>query len=150
MPTLTSKPPLLRSLLEWILCRPWLTVTCFAALSLFFSAQIPKLSFRTSIYDLLIENLSDTVRYRQAKSLFGSDEIIRVVVKADDIYDPATFAKIEALSEAFGKIEGIRRVISLPDIRQSVDPGRNWTIDQFRQVIGPVDLIKHNLVSSDQ
>jgi predicted RND superfamily exporter protein len=119
-------------------------------ISLFFALQIPKLSFRTSIYDLLIENLADSIRYQKAKKVFGSDEIIQIVVKADSIFDTATFRKIEILSEAFGNIEGVRRVISLPAIRQKVDPGRTWAIEQFAKVTSPVDLFKKNLISADQ
>ena len=150
MPTRPSKPLSFRSALDGVLSRPWVSVACFALISLFFALQIPKLSFRTSIYDLLIENLSDSIRYQRAKKVFGSDEIIRVVVKADDIFDPATFTKIEILSEAFSKIEGVRRVISLPGIRQKIDPGRSWTIDQFAKVTSPVDLFKKNLISADR
>ena len=150
MPTRLSKPLSFRSALEWILSKPWVSIACFAVISLFFALQIPKLTFRTSIYDLLIENLSDSTRYQTAKDVFGSDEIIQVVVKADAIFDTATFRKIEVLSEAFRKIEGVRRVISLPGIRQKVDPGRNWTIDEFAKVTSPVDLFKKNLISADQ
>ena len=150
MPTQPSKLSSLRSALEWILSRPWVSIACFVLISIFFALQIPKLSFRTSIYDLLIEDLSDSIRYHKAQKVFGSDEIIQVVVKADDIFDTATFAKIEVLSEAFSKIEGVRRVISLPGIRQKVDPGRTWTIDQFAKVTSPVDLFKKNLISADQ
>jgi hypothetical protein len=150
MPTRLSKPLSFRLALEWILSKPWLSIACFAAISLFFAFQIPKLSFRTSIYDLLIENLSESIRYQRAKNVFGSDEIIQVVVKADSIFDPATFRKIDVLSEAFDNIEGVRRVISLPGIRQKVDPDKNWSIDQFAKVTSPVDLLQKNLISADQ
>ncbi|MBW2432618.1 MAG: MMPL family transporter, partial [Deltaproteobacteria bacterium] len=149
MPTRFSKPLSFRSALDGILSRPWISVVCFALITLFFAIQIPKLSFRTSIYDLLIENLSDSVRYQRAKKVFGSDELIQVVVKAESIFDTTTFKKIEILAEALSQIDGVRRVISLPDIRHKVDPGKNWTIDQFAQVISPVDLFKKNLISAD-
>ncbi len=150
MPTRPSKPLSFRSVLEWILLRPWVSVACFVLISLLFALQIPKLSFRTSIYDLLIENLSDSIRYQNARKVFGSDEIIQVVVKADDVFDTATFRKIEILSETFSRIEGVKRIISLPGIRQKVDPQKEWTIDQFADVILPVDLFKKNLISADR
>lgn len=150
MPTGSPHPSVFRSILAWTITRPWVSITCFAAISLFFWTHIPRLSFHTSIYDLLVENLSDSIRYRNAKTLFGSDEIIRVVITAEDIFDPATFSKIEALSEAFSRIEGIKRVISLSDIRQNVDPGRTWTMEQFAQVTAPVGLITKNLISDDR
>ena len=149
MPTRPLKPYSFRPVLEWILLRPWVSIACFVLISLFFVLQIPRLSFKTSIYDLLIENLSDSIRYQRAKKVFGSDEIIQVVVKADNIFDSATFRKIELLSEAFSKIEGVKRSISLPAIRQKIDPQKDWTIDQFAEVLLPVDLLKKNLLSAD-
>ena len=149
MPNRFLKTLSFRSSLEWILNRPLVIVACFAAVSIFFALQIPKLAFRTSIYELLIDNLSETIRYADSKKVFGSDEIIQVVVKADDILDAVAFRKIEALSETFGTIPGVRRVISLPAIKKKVDPGGNWTIDEFAKVVAPVELFKNNLISAD-
>jgi hydrophobe/amphiphile efflux-3 (HAE3) family protein len=150
MSTRPLKPLSFRSALEKILSKPWMSIAFFAVISLLFALQIPKLSFRTSIYDLLIENLPESIRYQNAKKVFGSDDIIQVVVKADSIFDTATFRKIEVLSEALAKIEGVRRVISLPGILKKVDPGGNWTIARFAKVIAPVDLFTKNLISADQ
>jgi len=140
MPNRFFKTLSFRSSLEWILNRPLVIVACFAAVSIFFALQIPKLAFRTSIYELLIDNLPETIQYENSKQVFGSDEIIQVVVKADDVLDAAAFRKIEALSETFGTIPGVRRVISLPAIKKKVDPGGNWTIDEFAKVAAPVEL----------
>jgi predicted RND superfamily exporter protein/anti-sigma regulatory factor (Ser/Thr protein kinase) len=138
-----------RSTLEWNLKRPLVIIACFVAVSIFFALQIPKLAFRTSIYELLIDDLPETIRYESFKKVFGSDEIIQVVVKADNILDSAAFRKIEALSETFSAIPGVRRVISLPVIKQKIDPGGKWTIDEFAKVAAPVELFKNNLISAD-
>ena len=118
-------------------------------LPFFFALQIPKLAFRTSIYDLLIDDLPETIHYTSFKKIFGSDEIIQVVVKADNIFDSAAFRKIEVLSATFSDIPGVRRVISLPVIKKKVDPGGRWTIDEFAKVAAPVELFKNNLISAD-
>jgi len=149
MPNRFLKPLFFRTSLEWILHRPLVIIACFLAGSIFFALQIPKLTFRTSIYDLLIDDLPETIRYKNFKEVFGSDEIIQVVVKADNIFDPAVFRKIEVLSETFSNIPGVRRVISLPLIKKRVDPGGNWSIDEFAKVLAPVELFKNNLISAD-
>ena len=149
MPNRFLKPISFRSALEWILHRPLVIIACFLAVSIFFALQVPKLTFRTSIYDLLIDNLPETIRYSGFKEVFGSDDIIQVVVKADNIFDPAVFRKIEILSETFSEIPGVKRVISLPVIKQKVDPGGKWTIDEFAKVVAPVELFKNNLISAD-
>ena len=96
-------------MLQWILRRPIVVILIITLITLFFTWQIPHLSFKTSIYDLQIENLPETTRYEDFKKLFGSDEIIRVVVKCENVFDSLTFRKIEQLSEAAAEIDGISR-----------------------------------------
>ena len=119
------------------------------ALTLLFAWQLPGLSFRTSVYELIIEDLPETAAYETFKKTFGSDEMIRVVARAENVFNPATYRQIELLSQAASEIEGVRRVISLPEIKKAVDPGDNWPIDKFARLVGPVDLFRKNIVSED-
>jgi uncharacterized protein len=114
-----------------------------------FALQIPKLSFSTSVYDLVIEDLPETNHYKAFKKIFGSDEIIRVVVRSDNVFDPLVFRKLEILSKTAAQIKGVRRVISLPGIKKSIDISGEWTLDEFARVIEPVELFNHNIVSAD-
>ncbi len=120
------------------------------AITLFFLWHLPNLSFRTSIYDLIIEDLPETIRYREFKSIFGSDEIIRIVIRAQNIFDPLTFQKIEHLSNSAAKINGIRRVISLPSIKSDVEAGKKWRLEEFQELVAPIKLFDKNLLSADQ
>ncbi len=119
------------------------------AVTLFFLWHLPNLSFRTSIYDLIIEDLPETKRYQEFKSIFGSDEIIRIVVRAQNIFDPLTFKKIEQLSSSAAQITGIRRVISLPSIKSDVEAGKKWRLEAFQKLVAPVRLFHKNLLSAD-
>ena len=138
-----------RVMLEWMLHRPLLVIFATAALTLFFAWQLPDLSFKTSIYDLQIEDLPETAYYNNFKKLFGSDEIIRVVIKSNNVFDPVTFRKIEQLAETAAAIKGVRRVISLPGIKKAVDVSGDWSLEKFSAVISPVDLFQKNLISTD-
>ncbi|MFZ1200356.1 MAG: MMPL family transporter, partial [Desulfobacterales bacterium] len=139
-----------RGYLEWTVRRPAIAIAVALAVSVFFAWQIPHLSFKTSVYDLEIEDLAETLRYQDFKKVFGSDEIIRIVVKADDVFDDATFAGITALADAVAKIDGVRRVVSLPGIKQAVDPSGSWDLKKFYAVISPVELFKKNLLADDR
>ena len=136
--------------LEWTIRRPAAVIGIALAVSVFFAWQLPHLSFKTSIYDLEIENLPETARYQDFKKLFGSDEIIRIVVKADDVFETATFAKIGELAEAVSKIDGVRRVVSLPGIKKAVDFTGKWHMDKFAAVVSSVPLFHKNLFSDDR
>ncbi|MGD9085641.1 MAG: efflux RND transporter permease subunit [Desulfobacterales bacterium] len=138
-----------KEMLDWTLRKPLVVIAIILAITLLFAWQIRHLSFKTSIYDLQIENLPETARYEDFKKLFGSDEIIRVVVKAENIFDSLTYSKIEQLAERATQIDGVRRVISLPGIKKAVDVTGNWDMEKFSAVISGVDLFKNNLFSTD-
>ena len=138
-----------KEMIEWILRKPFVVIAITLAITLFFVWQVRNLSFKTSIYDLQIEDLPETTRYEDFKKLFGSDEIIRIVVKAENIFDSATYIKIEKLVEQAAQIDGVRRVISLPGIKKAVDVTGNWDMEKFQAVVMGVDLFKDNLFSAD-
>ena len=138
-----------KEMLEWTLRKPLVVISIILAITLFFAWQVRHLSFKTSIYDLQIENLPETARYEDFKKLFGSDEIIRVVVKADNVFDELAFRKIEQLAEKAAQIEGVRRVISLAGIKKAVDVAGSWSLEKFHAVVSAADLFQKNLFSSD-
>jgi predicted RND superfamily exporter protein len=138
-----------KEMLEWTLRRPLVVIAIVLAITLFFAWQIRNLSFKTSIYDLQIEDLPETIRYEDFKKLFGSDEIIRVVVKGGNVFDALTFRKIEQLAEKAAQIDGVRRVISLPGIKKAVDVTGNWSMEKFYAVVSGADLFQNNLFSPD-
>jgi predicted RND superfamily exporter protein len=149
MPKTLSKRFSFLSVLEWIVRRPFVVLLVGSIVTLFFALHIPTLSFRTSIYDLIIQDLPEAMRYDTFKSEFGSDEIIRVVVKADNIFETETFRKIERLSQTLAEIRGIRRVISLPDIKKAVDTSGKWSVAEFKKLVAPVEMFRKNLISND-
>ncbi len=121
-----------------------------SVLTCFFAFHIPRLSFRTSVYDLLIEDLPDTAVYENLKAEFGSDEMIRLVVKTDNIFKAATFRKIEDISNKCADLEGVRRIISLAQIKKAIDPSAKMSLVQFETVVKPVALFQRNLISTDR
>ena len=141
---------LLQQLFVWILSRPLIVICIIAAVTFLFGWRLPDLAFKTSIYDLQIEDLPETAQYDSFKKIFGSDEIIRVVIKSENIFDPVTFHKVEQLAQAAAGIEGVRRVISLPGVKKAVDVSGNWDMEKFSSLVAPVELFHKNLISDDR
>jgi len=140
---------LLTGFLARMFHRPGIVIAIVAVVTILFGWHLPKLSFRTSIYDLVVADLPATVRYNAFRKQFGSDEIIRVVIRTRHVFDPVIFNHVTHLSDAAGKINGIRRVISLPDIQKTVDVSGTWSLDKFAAIIAPADLFVKNLISAD-
>jgi len=139
----------LRRFLERVISHPRIVILIIMAISALFAMQIPRLSFRTSVYDLVIEDLPDAKTHAAFKKIFGSDEIIRVVVRSGGVFEPAIFKELEDLAEAATGIPGVRRVISLPGIKKSVDPAGKWPLDKFSEVVAPIELFKRNILSEN-
>jgi hypothetical protein len=81
-------------------------------------------------YDRLRMGLAATAhRHTRPRPCYRkSDEIIRIVIKSDNIFDPETFREVTGLAQKAVQIKGVRRVISLPDIKRTID-GRPGEID---------------------
>ncbi|MBR9985425.1 MAG: MMPL family transporter [Desulfosarcina sp.] len=126
-----------------------IALAVIAALTLLFAAFIPRLAFKTSIHDLIIEDLPENAQYNSFKAVFGSEEIIRLVVKCSDVFDPLNFQKISQLEAAGKKIAGVQRVIGLPGIKEAVDLSGNWPMQKFVAFVSGVALFKHNLIAED-
>jgi uncharacterized protein len=144
-----AKGTMTHDLLEWIFKRRLLVLLGIVAVSLALGWQIPSLTFRTSIYELVIDDLPANLRYEEFKQVFGSDEIIRVVIKTENVFDATTFAEIESLAETATQIKGVGRVISLPGIKKALDPQGKWELGRLADVVGPVELFQRNLISDD-
>ena len=145
----SKEPFLFIRMLKWIVRNPFLVITIIASITLFFFFLIPKLSIKTTIYDLVIENIPETTQYEKFKQLFGSDEIIRIVIKGGNVFDPTNFGEIERMADSAAGIAGVKRTISLPGIKKAVDPAGNWNLEKFGRMIAPIDLFRTNLISSD-
>ena len=97
----------------------------------------------------MIENIPETIQYNAFKKLFGSDEIIRIVVKGADVFDAETFNQVTQISEEALRITGVRRIISLPQIKKEIDISGRLSLQDFAGRIRPVELFRKNLISDD-
>jgi predicted RND superfamily exporter protein len=136
--------------LRFVIRHPVLILTLIGLITILFAIRLPDLRFQTSIYDLAIEDLPESVYYRQFKKMFGSEEMILVAAKVNNVFAPQTFERLRALSKAISKIPGVRRVLSLPGIKGDMDLTVRWTPEEFRDIIGPIALFKQNFLSEDQ
>ncbi len=136
--------------LKFVIDHPLQIIILILALTIFFGWKLPNLRFETSIYDLAIEDLSENIAYQQFKEEFGTEEIILVVAKSKNSFDPEIFQKIGGLSQELSEIQGIRRAISLPSIKKDMDITDKWSLSDFEKIIAPIDLFHKNLISADK
>ena len=66
-------PCTLQGWLNRLLNRPYAVITFIGIITLFFLFYANRLSFDTSVYDLIIENIPETIQYQDYKTVFGSE-----------------------------------------------------------------------------
>lgn len=108
---------MLRRLLSVPLRRPRATLAVMLAITAVLGAFAPRIKVDSSIENLLPRDDPDRVYYREVRDLFGSEEITVIGVFADDVYAPATLAKIDHLSEQLAAIPGVHEVLSLTTMK---------------------------------
>ena len=70
--------------------------------------------------------------YARIRTIFGSDDVGVVGIRADDIFAPATMEKIARVTDALGRIQGVERVFSITN-----------TVDPAADVLNPPRLLPH-------
>jgi uncharacterized protein len=138
-----------RSILIWEISHPKTVFLMIVIVSLVLGWRLPDLTVKTSIYDMVIEDIDATRQYRSFQETFGSDDIIRVVVKGNAVFESSFFQRVMTLSDALKEIKGIRRVLSLPDIKKDVDPRDRWSLEKFALICKPITMFDNNLLSGD-
>jgi len=142
--------PAFQKWLAVLLRRPWWVLAAVLMVTIALGWSLPRLRIGSSVHDLVVEDLRETARYRAFKQVFESDEIIRIVLRADNVLSRETFAQVADLARKAAEIDGVRRVISLPGIKNTVDPTAEWTLERFAALIEPVHLFSGNLISADR
>jgi uncharacterized protein len=138
-----------KKILPWLLRHPLGVGLMLLVITLFFGWQIPKLNVKTTIYDLIIEDLPATTEYRAFQKTFGSDEIIRVVLRGQNVLDAEFFAKLSKTSTALEKVKGVGRVISLDAVKKAIDPQAELSLARFEKMLAPAKLFYQNLIADD-
>ena len=139
-----------KSWFKFAIDHPFQIIAVMILITLLLGLRLPKLRFQTSIYDLAIKDLSESRAYQKFKEEFGTEEIILVVVKSKNTFDPEVFRKIGGLSQELSGIHGVRRAISLPSIKKDMDITDKWSLPDFERIIAPIGLFQKNLISDDK
>ena len=74
----------------------------------------------SSVENLLPSGDPDRVFYEAAAKQYGDEEVTLVGIFADDIFTPATLAKIRTLSDRVAAIDGVHEVLSLATVKAAM------------------------------
>ncbi|MGH7340173.1 MAG: hypothetical protein ACREKH_06755, partial [Candidatus Rokuibacteriota bacterium] len=101
----------------WTFERPWLAMALVLLLTAAAAVTLPALETDPSGEGLKVANDPARVLYEGVKRRFGGDHLTVVLVKADDVFTPATLRTVARLTEGLEGLSGVTRVESLTTVR---------------------------------
>ncbi len=137
------------SALSWMLKHPKTILIILVFVTLLLGIQLPKLKPHFSIYDFVVEKLPESQAVRKHNRKFGSEEMIRIVVKAKNIYEPVLFNTIGDLAQTAMHIPGVIRVMSLPQIKSAIESSPSMELQHFKRLAASMELFQDQLVTAD-
>ena len=92
---------------------PRATLLVAAVLTIGLGVFAVRFQVDSAVDRLLPEGDADGVYYEDARRAFGSEDVVVVGLFADDVFAPATLARMGRLSAALAQLPGVEEVISL-------------------------------------
>jgi predicted RND superfamily exporter protein len=99
---------------------PRTTLTLVAALTALFSVFASRFQVDSAVDQLLPEHDPGGAYYAGVRETFGNEEIAVIGVFGDDVFAPATLARIDRLSRRLAALDGVQQVTSLTTLENVI------------------------------
>ncbi|MEW5825568.1 MAG: MMPL family transporter [Candidatus Bipolaricaulota bacterium] len=153
----------MRWLVDWIIRRPWITLTGLLLVTAFFLAGIPRLTVDNSVDSMLPSDHPARLLYDEVNVTFGGTDVMVVALESEDLFGEPSLAQVADLTDAFGRIPGVDEVVSLSTARRmdgeegtlivrdlmDVVPGNEEARGALREYVLNQELYVNSIVSSD-
>ncbi|MEA2077754.1 MAG: MMPL family transporter [Candidatus Marinimicrobia bacterium] len=93
-------------------------ILVFPILTLLFVFGLMHLEIEPDINDMIPSTMSSRIQTTHIESVFGSNNLIIVVLETDDVLDPVTLERVKKLTRIFQRHGDIERVTSLYTLKQ--------------------------------
>src|SRR6056297_3437207 len=95
--------------------RPKLNIIIIIGITLFFAAQLPKITLDNDVFNFVPENHPETQAYQRTTDLFGSSMILGVGLEfpGESIFSPEPLKLIRELTAEFEDFDHVESVMSL-------------------------------------
>ena len=113
---LDERSRLPRALVRVSLGHPALCLAFWLGVCLLLTPGVLRLRIETSTDSLLDRESAKWEYYEATQRSFGGDEIIVVMLRSEEPYDPELLEAVSLLSERFRRLSGVRRVDSLSTV----------------------------------
>lgn len=113
---------------------PWSIIVLFILFTLFFASRMPSARFDPRIKTLLPDHMEARLNLDRIEAMFGGTEVVMIGFdsgRPGGVLDPDLLRRIDAVSEAFGEIPGVDRVMSLSTVKDIRGGSGFLEVDSF-------------------
>jgi len=93
-------------------------IIVFPVLTLLFAFGLMNLEIEPDINDMIPSTMASRIQTDHIESIFGSNNLIVVVLETEDVLDPVTLKRVKKLTRVFQRHGDIERVTSLFTLKQ--------------------------------
>jgi predicted RND superfamily exporter protein len=146
---------------KWLVERPRIVLVAALVLTVLLGVETLQLRIESSLDSVLPHGDPAVTYYEKVREQFGSDDVAVVGVLADDVFAPGTIEKIDRVTKALQKIDGVETVLSItnapdpaadvflpPKLMPRVPPTPE-DLAALRAKLDATPLYRQNLLSED-
>ena len=100
-------------MIRWLIGYPRSVLVVALVVTVVLGYDALDLRVESSIESVLPDGDPGVVYYQETRERFGSDDVGVIGVRADDIFAATTLKKIDTVTRALGKIDGVEQVLSI-------------------------------------
>jgi hydrophobe/amphiphile efflux-3 (HAE3) family protein len=148
---------------ETVVRFPWLYILLFLLITVFFGSFLHKAEIDPELENDLPLDFPSRVSMNMIEDIFGGNEMIMIVLTADDVLNPDTLRRTKEISKRMERLNHVDRVLSLFELKyirgqdgeMLVDPAvkriprTNKAREALRDSIKDNDLVYGNVVAKD-
>ncbi len=143
----------MKSLADIIVKWRWVIIPVFILVAAFFATRIPKAEIESDLKAMLPSDLPSRLNTEEIDELFGGTEMLMLIIKADDVLEPETLQRTEAISKQMKRIKGVDKVLSLFELKDIKGEGGamivNPAVKRIPRTVEQKEELKKEIMNND-
>ncbi len=143
----------MKSLADIIVKWRWVIIPLFILVAAFFATRIPKAEIESDLKAMLPSDLPSRLNTEEVDELFGGTEMLMLIIKADDVLEPETLQRTEAISKQMKRIKGVDKVLSLFELKDIKGEGGamivNPAVKRIPRTVEQKEELKKEIMNND-
>jgi hypothetical protein len=120
---------------EFILKYRWLIIVLSIVIPVTVGLQIFRAEIDPDLEKYIPSDMVSRINTQEIEEIFGGDELLILVIEADDVLNPETLKRIKSIRKDLSKLEEVDQIMSLFDVKNLKNDGGTLVTESFFESI---------------